>query len=188
MKNNLQFALSWFPTLLTASILTALGSGTLQVILKFILPDSGRIQCLTEYAILTVIICAALAAVSAKLGKELNRGAKPFSTGIPVFNMLVCGAVYIAIYILMKGRAWGILYIFPCEMFLVNGVLGAEGASSATVIEKSGFCLFQFIIYMAVSLVFYMSAKKRQENSEGTKKLRGEKKKTNNRFGIDIDI
>jgi len=188
MKNNFLFLSEWLPTLLTASILSALGSGVIQMILKFILPDSYRAQCFVEYVILTAIICAALAAVSMRLGSKLNRGSTSLSTGVPVFNMLVCGVVYVVLFVALKGRALAIIHLFPCEMFLANGVLGADRAASASVVEKAGFCFLQIAIYIAVSLVFYLVAKKKQEGSEETKSIRGDKKKPNNRFGIDIDI
>ncbi len=185
MRNNFTFLISWFPTLLVASIVTSLGSGVLQMAIKFIIPDNSRIQNILVYLILTAIICAALGVLSYKLGTELNRGSKEFSTGIPVFNMLICGVVYVVLYVLMKGRALGVLFFFPGEMFIVNGIYGPDGAPLGT---KIVFAVLQFAIYMAVSLVIYSIAKKKQEGSEATKKLRGEKKKPNNRFGIDIDI
>ena len=187
MKNNFTFLAAWFPTLLVASMVTALLSGTLQLMIKFIVPDNYSLQYFIVYAIVTVIICVALASVSAKLGSELNKGSKETSTGVPVFNMLICGVIYVVLYIIMKGRALVIFHLFPCEMFLSNCVLG-EQASSAPISEKVIFSVLQFGIYIAVSLLFYLLAKKKQEGSEGTKKLRGEKKKPNNRFGIDIDI
>ena len=188
MKNNFAFLASWFPTLIFASFLSALGSGVIQMIFKFVIPDSERAQYLFAYFVLTAIICASLAIVSKKLGTQLNKGAVPLSTGVPVFNMLIAGVVYIALFLLMKGRALGFLYLFPCEMFFANGVLGTDVAVNAPVYEKVGFCIMQFVVYFAVSLAFYMITKKKQDNSEAVKKIRGEKKKPNNRFGIDIDI
>lgn len=187
MKNNFTFLAAWFPTLLIASMVTALISGTIQMVIKFMVPDNYSLQCLIVYAIVTVIICASLATVSLKMGSELNKGSKETSTGVPVFNMLICGVIYVVLYVIMKGRALFIFYLFPAEMYLSNCVLG-EGASDTPVFEKIIFCVIQFAIYFAVSLGFYLLAKKKQESSEGTKKLRGEKKKPNNRFGIDIDI
>lgn len=188
MKNNFTFLVSWFPTLIVSSFVTALAGGVLQMAAKFIFPDRDRLQCFIVYVILTLIICASLVVISLKLGSELNRGSKEFSTGIPVFNMLICGVVYVVLYAVMKGRALGILYLFPCEMFLINGVFGPDGMTIASMAEKISFCFLQFVIYFAVSLTAYIIAKKRQENSEAVKQLRGEKKKPNNRFGIDIDI
>ncbi|MBR6676562.1 MAG: hypothetical protein IKL24_04440 [Clostridia bacterium] len=187
MKNNFTFFAAWFPTLLIASMVTALLSGTLQMMIRFMVPDNYSLQNFIVYAIVTVIICASLASVSAKLGSELNKGSKETSTGVPVINMLISAVIYVVLYIIMKGRALVIFHLFPCEMFLSNCVLG-ERAAYASISEKIIFSVLQFSIYIAVSLLFYTLAKKKQECSEGTKKLRGEKKKSNNRFGIDIDI
>lgn len=132
MKNNFTFLISWFPTLLVTSIVTSLGSGVLQMAIKFIIPDNFRLQNILEYVIITVIICAVLGVLSYKLGTQLNRGSKEFSTGIPVFNMLICGIVYVVLYALMRGRALGVLFLFPCEMFIVNGIYGPDGAPLGT--------------------------------------------------------
>ncbi len=187
MKNNFTFLAAWFPTLVIASMVTALLSGMLQMMIKFIVPDNYSLQFFIVYAIVTVIICASLASVSAKLGSELNKGSKETSTGVPVINMAISAVIYVVLYIIMKGRALFIFYLFPGEMCLSYCVLG-EKAAYTPVSEKVIFCILQFGIYFAVSILFYMLAKKKQEGSEGTKKLRGEKKKSNNRFGIDIDI
>ena len=187
MKNNFTFLAVWFPTLLSVSMVTAIMSGTIQMIIRFMVPDNYSLQYFIVYAIVTVIICALLASVSAKLGSELNKGSKETSTGVPVFNMLICGVIYVVLYIIMKGRALVIFHLFPGEMFLSNCVLG-ERAAYAPISEKVIFSVLQFGIYIAVSLLFYLLAKKKQEGSEVTKNLRGEKKKSNNRFGIDIDI
>ena len=187
MKNNFTFLAAWFPTLIIASVVTALLSGVFQMMIKFIVPDNNSLQNFIVYAVLTVIICASLATVSAKLGSELNKGSRETSTGIPVFNMLICGVIYVVLYIVMKGRALFVLHLFPCESFLSNCALG-ERAALAPISEKIIFCVLQFVIYFAVSLLFYCLAKKKQEKNETTKKLRGEKKKQNNRFGIHIDI
>ena len=187
MKNNFSYFAAWFPTLLVASMVISLISGTVQMMIKFIVPNNYSLQYFIVYAIVTVIICVSLASVSAKLGSELNKGSKETSTGVPVINMAISGVIYVILYIIMKGRALVIFYLFPGEMFLSNCILG-ERASSAPISEKIIYSVLQFGIYFAVSLIFYILAKKKQEGSEGTKKLRGEKKKPNNRFGIDIDI
>ena len=185
MKNNFKFLALWLPTFVIASFITALGSGVLQMAAKFILPDRHSLQCFIVWLILSIIICASLAKVSKKLGEELNRGSKEFSTGIPVFNMIICGVIYVILYAVMNGRALVFLQLFPSEMFMVNCFFGPEGAPLQ---KKIIFPIIQFMIYIVVSLLFYILAKRKQENSEGVKKLRGEKKKPNNRFGIDIDI
>ncbi len=185
LKNNFTFLVSWFPTLIFAFILSALGSGILQMVSKFIFPDAYRIQCFAVYVVLSIIICAALAVVSKKLGIDLNRTSKEFSSGIPVFNMLFCGVIYIVLYALMNGRAFGVLHLFPCEIFISGAVYGQNGAGLG---DRLVLAIIQFWLYFTVSLSFYIMAKKKAENSEGVKKLRGEKKKTNNRFGIDFDI
>ena len=153
--------------------------------LKFIFPDNHFLQCFVVWLILNIIICASLAKVSKKLGEELNRGSKEFSTGIPVFNMIICGVIYVILYAVMNGRALVFLQLFPSEMFMVSGFFGPDGAPLE---KKIIFPIIQFAIYTIVSLFFYILAKRKQEGSEGVKKLRGEKKKPNNRFGIDIDI
>ena len=157
------------------------------MMIKFMVSDNYSLQYYILYAIVTVIICASLATVSLKMGAELNKGAKEISTGVPIFNMLIWGVIYIVLYVIMKGRALFIFYLFPGEMYLSNCFLG-ERAADAPISEKIIFSVIQFAIYFAVSLGFYLLAKKKQESSEGTKKLRGEKKKPNNRFEIDIDI
>lgn len=185
MKNNFVFLTSWFPTLVITSIVTAFFGGIFQMVAKFIFLGNFSLQNFIVYAILTLIICTVLALKAFRLGSELNRGSKEFSTGIPVFNMLTGGAVYIGIFALTKGIALGPLLLFPCEMFMTNCVFGENGAPLS---NRIGFCTLQYFIYVTVSLAFYIISKTKQENSEGVKKLRGEKKKQNNRFGIDIDI
>lgn len=185
MKNNFVFLTSWFPTLVITSIVTSFLGGIFQMAAKFIFPGQHGLQSFFVYCILTIIICTVLAIRSTQLGSELNRASKEFSLGIPVFNMLTGGAVYIGVFALTKGIALGPLFLFPCEMFMSNCIFGEEGGPLS---GRIGFCALQFFIYTAVSLLFYIISKRKQENSEGVKKLRGEKKKASNRFGIDIDI
>lgn len=188
MKNSFAFFLGWFPTLIIASLLSGFGSGFLQMFARILLPDLYRLQSFAVYTVLTVIICAALAVVSAKLGYEMNGRPKRISAGIPVLNMAFGGIVYSVLYVLMKGRALGVLWLFPCEMFLVNGVLGEKGTDTASMTEKTGLCIVHFIVYVIVSVIAYVIAKKKREKAEGAQKPCGEKKKPNNRFGIDVDI
>ena len=127
------------------------------------------------------------AGVSKKLGGDLNRSSKALSMGIPIFNMLVCGIVYIGLYAVLDGRAIGVFHLFPCEMYSC-GVIFAKSSHDVGTAARMILPIFQFALYFLVSILSYLVAKKKAEDSEGVKKLRGEKKKPNNRFGIDIDI
>jgi len=188
MKNSFSFLAEWGPTYVITSFLAALCSGVIQMASKFIVGDNARLSSLIVWLSVMAVMSASLGRVSSKLGGEAGREGMRVSTGVPFFNMLIFGGVYVLLYVLLGGRAVGVFHLFPGEMFLVNALLGADGAASASLMEKTGLCILQFAIYMAVSLIFFIIAKKKRENSAESKKLREEKKKQSNVFGIDIDI
>lgn len=188
MKNSFSFLAEWGPTYVITSFLTALCSGVIQMASKFIVGDNARLSSLIVWLAVMAVMSASLGRVSSKLGGEAGREGMRVSTGVPFFNMLIFGGVYVLLYVLLGGRAVGVFHLFPGEMFLVTALFGADGAASASIIEKAGICVLQFGLYMAASLIFFVLAKRKREKQSAVSHHRSEKKKPNNRFGIDIDI
>ncbi len=181
-KLDFTYFSKWFPAVIIASAGYSF-FGVMSLVPIRMIFESVRIQSLTAYIIGTVFVCAVAAKISWDLGIELNNKRVPYPSDVPVLNLVIGALLFWVLYIILKLQPFvpplsGYLDVFVLFMIDIAGMEleYIEGGGTVQYLGiYIGFGFLQTFIYSAVSAVFYVRAKFRQDNeNEAVRKLRAE--------------
>lgn len=181
-KFDLTYLSKWLPAVTIASAGYSF-FGVMSLVPIRMIFDSVRIQSLTAYIIGTVFVCAVAAKVSWDLGIELNNKRVPYPSDVPMLNLFIGASIFWVAYILFELQPFvpplsGYLDVFVIFIIDIAGMKleYIDGGGTVQYIGiHIGFGFLQTFIYSAVSAIFYIRAKFRQDNeNEAVCKLRAE--------------
>lgn len=173
-KADFSYLVRWLPVYIITSVIVMFTCGVMQIIMKF-LSDSYTAMQLGTWIMSTVAVGAVMAITTYSLGLEKNNGRKPVSMAMPIVSQIICAAVVILAYALIKN-----VLIYGAAWFLEMALNNDGKTSVAVPFGKSvGYLTIQMLIYSAVSLGFYALAKYKKDHDPVVMKLRAGHKDAN---------